>query len=200
MSAALKHDPPLTRMTAEQFLDWEPGDDFRWQLIDGELFCMEPPAQRHGAIHAQMAFLLTGPLLVRKDPCRVTVGTGVQPKIESKYNVRIPDLTIDCDEMGPDSKIVANPTLVVEILSPGNERVSRSNLWSYRSIPTVRTILLLYSWKVAAELSVRTEDVWPDAPMTLGRDDRLVLPEAGLDVPLADAYATTDLLTREQRL
>ena len=32
------HKPPVTRMTLDEFLSWDPGDPSgaRWQLIDGE--------------------------------------------------------------------------------------------------------------------------------------------------------------------
>lgn len=193
MSAVLQHDPPMSRMTAEQFLDWDSGDDFRWQLIDGELVCMNPPAGRRARIHGRITTLLSNAMEAARVPYSVSVGPGVQPRVESKWNVRIPDLTVDCDAVGADTRLIISPVLIVEILSPGNARVTRSNVWSYRSIPSVRSILLLYGWKIAAELSLRTGPDWPDAPILLGAADRLMLPDLGLDVPLTDVYATADL-------
>lgn len=193
MSAALQAELPISRMTAEQFLEFDPGDGRRWQLIDGELVAMNPPAHRDGRIDAEIVYVIGSALKASGNPCSVTVGPGVQPRIESKYNVRIPDLTVDCDTVGETAQLVHAPVLIAEILSPGNERVTRSNIWRYRSIPSVRTILLLYSWKAMAELSVRAGQDWPDAPVVLGPDDRLRLSDVGLDVRLAEVYATADL-------
>ena len=108
--------------------------------------------------------------------------------------MRIPDIAVDCEPPRDDARLVRDPTLLIEILSPGNERLTRANVWAYRDLPSVREILLLYSWKIGGELLRRDADgTWPAEAVILGVGDRLHLDSIGLDVPLADAYATSGL-------
>lgn len=186
-------DPPAPRVTADEFLSW-PEDDgrTRYQLVDGTPVAMAPPSRRHGRIQSRLSGILDQHL--RGNPCQVSVGTGVQPRSEPTWNVRIPDLVVDCDPPQDDTHLVRNPVLIVEVLSPGNERVTRGNVWVYRDLPSVRDILLLYSWRIGGELLRRGADgTWPMEATVLGAEDRLRLDAIGLDVPLADAYATSGL-------
>lgn len=196
MSAALHRlDPPAPRVGAAEFLSW-PEDDgrTRYQLVDGVPVAMAPPSVRHASIQGRLGGLLDQHLRGRGGPCRVLVGVGVQPRSDVEWNVRIPDIAVDCETPRADLQLVRAPTLLIEILSPGNERLTRANVWIYRDIPSVREILLLYSWKIGGELLCRDADGgWPAHAVTLGAEDRLLLDSIGLDVPLADAYATSGL-------
>lgn len=194
MIAALQRpDPPAPRVGVEEFLSW-PEDDgrTRYQLVDGTPVAMAPPSRRHGRIQSRLAGILNQHL--RGHRCQVSVGTGVQPRSDPHWNVRIPDLVVDCDPPQDDAHLVRNPLLVIEILSPGNERLTRGNVWVYRDLPSVRDILLLYSWKIGGESLRRDADsTWPVDATVLGAESRLRLESIGLDVPLADAYATSGL-------
>lgn len=186
-------DPPAPRVGAAEFLSW-PEDDARarHQLVDGVPVAMAPPSRRHGRIQSRLGGILDQHL--RGGRCQASVGAGVQPRSDPDWNVRIPDIVVDCDPPQDDAHLVRNPVLIVEILSPGNERLTRGNVWVYRDIPSVREILLLYSWKIGGEVLRRDEDgTWPAEAVVLGAEDRLRLHGIGLDVPLADAYATSGL-------
>ena len=196
MSAALQRpDPPLSRVPADEFLSW-PEDDSRtrYQLVDGTPVAMAPPSVRHASIQGRLGGLLDQHLRERGGPCRVLVGVGVQPRSDAEWNVRIPDIAVECEPPRDDAKLVRNPKLLIEILSPGNERLTRANVWIYRDLPSVQEILLLHSWKIGGELLRRNADgTWPAEAVALGAGDRLCLDGIGLDVPLADAYATSGL-------
>jgi Uma2 family endonuclease len=120
----------------------------------------------------------------------------VVPRIRSTTNHRIPDLGVTCSPPS-GGQIVTNPVLLVEILSPSNEALTRANVWAYTTIPSVSEILLLASVKVEAELLRRGADGnWPEAPAFLGTDDGLELASIGFRAPLRGFYRTTDLLLR----
>ena len=57
-------------------------------------------------------------------------------------NFRVPDLGVTC---APPSRevMVSEPVLLIEILSPSNERENRANVWTYTTIPSVQEILLV---------------------------------------------------------
>ena len=84
--------------------------------------------------------------------------------------------------------------LLIEIVSPSNERQTWANVWAFTTIPTVREILVISSLRIGAELLRRRPDgSWPERPEALGPEDTLALESIGFAAPLAAAYATTHL-------
>ena len=69
--------------------------------------------------------------------------------MESRY--RVPDLGVTCS---PDmsSHATPEPVLLIEVLSPGNFAQTRSNMWTYTTIPSVAEILIVHSTRVEAAL------------------------------------------------
>jgi Uma2 family endonuclease len=187
MSQALRR--PL--LTVDEFQDWDPPpgmEDWRWELVDGEPVAMAPPGINHGAIQAQSAFLLTAHLRAHRPTCRVIITPGVIPQLRARFNERIPDLGVSCRPF-TDGRSLADPILLVEILSPSNETKTRANAWAYATIPSVQEVLIFASTAVRAEV-LRRDDETPD--IVVGTET-LRLTSIGYAGPLADFYATTDL-------
>lgn len=185
-------------MTVADFQAWQPEEDpeRRWQLFDGEPVSMAPATESHGRIQAEAAFLLGLHLRERRPGCDVVVAPGVVPRVRSAINHRIPDLGVTCAPPSGE-QFVANPVLLIEILSPSNEPLTRANVWAHTTVPSVAEILLLGSVRVEAELLRRGADgSWPEAPAFLGAEDDLDLASIGFRAPLRGFYRTTDLLTR----
>jgi Uma2 family endonuclease len=187
MSQALRR--PL--LTVDEFQDWEPPpgmEDLRWELVDGEPVCMAPPGINHGAIQSMAAFLLTGHLRTHRPTCRVITTPGVIPGLRSRVNERIPDLGVSCAKF-TDGRSLADPVLLIEILSPSNEAKTRANAWAYATIPSVQEVLILSSTAVRAEILRQSEET----PSIIVGDEMLRLASIGYEGTLADFYATTDL-------
>lgn len=185
-------------MTVAEFREWEPEEhpERRWQLFDGEPVSMAPASPNHQRIHAEAAYLLTGHLRERRPGCAVLVTPGVVPRVRSAINHRVPDLGVTCAPPSTGRQFIADPVLLIEILSPSNEPVTRLNVWAYATVPSVAEILLLGGAQVEAELLRRGPDgSWPEAPVFLGLEDGLELASIGFRAPLRDFYRTTDLLT-----
>ena len=185
-------------MTVADFQAWEPEEhpERRWQLFDGKPLCMAPASENHGAIQSEAAYLLTAHLRERRPGCRVITAPGVVPRVRSADNHRIPDLGVTCSPPS-GGKIVTDPVLLIEILSPSNAALTRENVWAYCTVPSVTEILLLGSVRVEAELLRRGRDgSWPEAAVFLGAEDDLELASIGFRAPLRAFYRTTDLLSR----
>lgn len=185
-------------MTVAEFREWEPEEhpERRWQLFDGEPVSMAPASPNHQRIHAEAAYLLTGHLRERRPGCAVLVTPGVVPRVRSAINHRVPDLGVTCAPPSTGRQFIADPVLLIEILSPSNAPVTRLNVWAYATVPSVAEILLLGGAQVEAELLRRGPDgSWPEAPVFLGLEDGLELASIGFRAPLRDFYRTTDLLT-----
>jgi Uma2 family endonuclease len=189
MSSALKL--PSRRMTVAEFLDWDSGDytGALWQLRDGEPERMAPASDPHGSIQARLAQMLGVHLDARGGPCRIVIAPGVIPGERSEMNCLIPDLGVT--DTPPGERLM----LLIEIQSPSNASETRANVRGYRTIPTVREIVVLRSAAISAEILRRGPDgAWPRQPEHVGADGVLRLDSIGFAVPLRDAYRTTGLV------
>ena len=184
-----------TRMTVDEFLVWDFDDvtGRRWQLIDGEPVLMAPAAEVHGAIQGELAGLLRAHLISTASSCRMIVAPGIVPRISANENFRVPDLGVTCS---PPSQgvMVPDPVLLVEILSPGNEPKTRSNIWTYTTIPSVREVLAVRSTRMEVELLRRGDDGnWPASPDVIRPPQALELISIGSTFPVAAIYRTAGL-------
>lgn len=178
-------------MTVADFLVWETWDSDRWELIDGVPRAMAAAFPRHSFIQAEGAALIGNHLADLLPGCRVAIEPGVQPKLHARANVRVPDLAVTCAAIKPGERLLRDPLLVVEILSPSNRTETWGNVWTYATIWSVRDILVLHTDEVRADLLRREgEGAWPNNPVTLWSGDLVVLPSIALTIPLEAFYRT----------
>jgi Uma2 family endonuclease len=162
------------RMTLAAFLEWDDGTDRRYQLLDGVPVMMAPAAEAHG----ELAAALAGEIRSRvKRPCRVIseAGITVEGRSDTYY---VADLAVTCAPREPGRRMVAEPVLIVEVLSPSTELIDRlRKLADYRTLPSVQEILIVFPDERRVEMQRRTADGWRvedligQASITLGACD-----------------------------
>jgi Uma2 family endonuclease len=182
-------------MNVAEFLEW-PGDGVtrRFQLIDGEVVAMSPASFTHGIIQATLARLIGNRLAETGGRCVLATEPAVVPRVRASLNMRVPDLGVSCAPASPGQIEMPDPVLLIEVLSPGNARVTRANLWAYATIPSVQELLLVQSTRIGAELLRRGPDgSWPAEPEQVGEYGALRLGTVDLTCPLRDIYAGTHL-------
>ena len=161
--------------------------------MDGEPFAMTPTNRTHGSLQGELARLLGNHLLAQSSPCTVVVEPGVVPPIQAGHARRVPDLAVACMAYDVEQSSLVDPLLIVEILSPSNQRDTWASVWAYTSVPSVCDILVLYSAMVCADVLRRHPDgIWPSTPDRVTGGD-LVLGCIGFVRPLMDLYRTTRL-------
>ncbi len=161
--------------------------------MDGAPQAMSPPNRTHGAIQGELVGLIRNHLIERGSPCSVIVTPGVVPRVRSDYNFRIPDLAVTCSKYEAEESALADPVLVVEILSPSNQAETWANVWTYTTIPSVQEILVLHTTHIRAELLRRAPDLlWPTQPELI-EDGTLNLDSIAFEAELAAIYRTTRL-------
>jgi Uma2 family endonuclease len=196
MSAAAKKIDHPAVMTVDEFLDW-PGDGTgtRYELVDGQLRAQDARSEAHGGIHGNIARLIGNH--VHGTNCRVVIGGGVRPHLLADWNFRVPDISVTCAPNLPGARDVAEPKLLIEIVSPTNKAETWDNVRNYVTLPTVQEIVLISTSRAEADILRRGPDGhWPQNPLHIGRAGPIPLASIGLDMAMADVYWGTHLSGR----
>ena len=90
--------------------------------------------------------------------CRVFAADG--KVVTPKGNYRYPDVTVDCGAFDPKATVLAQPALVVEVLSKATHWIDTTRkLEEYKAIASMRYILFLSQEDFRAQLWTRG-DAW----------------------------------------
>jgi Uma2 family endonuclease len=119
--------------TYADVLTW--GEDFRAEIINGELYAMSPPLSIHQLILSDL--LITIGAWLKGKPCRVIpapFGVRLFPRVDRRDDTVLePDLVVICDPAKIDKRgCNGAPDLIIEILSPSTasrDRVVKFNLY-----------------------------------------------------------------------
>ena len=169
------------RMTVAEFLAYDDGTDTRYELVGGEMVAMNPPAETHVRIMANMFRAMDRRLA---EPCRVYVGGGVWIA-ENDDTWREPDLFVACESRGGFSNV---PRLIVEILSPSTEKEDRTRkLDFYRRFDSIEAILFVWQDTPRVELQERGEGALLLRDVIGGGS--VTVAALGLELKLAEIYA-----------
>jgi Uma2 family endonuclease len=144
-------------MTLAEFLEWDDGTDRRYELLDGTPVMMAPTLEAHGELAAALALQIGGRV---KPPCRVISEAGIviSDRADTYY---LADLAVTRAPREPGRRMVVEPVLVVEVLSPSNGQVDRwRKVADYRTLPSVQEILVVFSDERRVEVQRRTPDGW----------------------------------------
>jgi Uma2 family endonuclease len=183
-------------MSLEEFLDW-PGDGRarHYQLIDGEVRPMSPASNVHATMMITIGALIRDALIAGGRRYRCMGEVAIAPQVRDTRNLRIADLAVTASPSVAGQIAAPEPVLVVEILSPGNERETREAVRAYTSIPSVREILVVRSTRIAAEILRRGADEhWPKAPEEIGGGGTVRLDSIDLACAIEDFYDGTHLV------
>jgi Uma2 family endonuclease len=105
--------------------DWlEMDERIRAELVDGELYMMAAPEQRHQEILTELLRQLA--TFLRGHPCKVFPAPFGVRLSQNEDTVFEPDIVVVCDKTKLNGKICDGvPDLVVEIISPSSMRYDR---------------------------------------------------------------------------
>lgn len=191
MSGAVKL-PDL--MTLDEFLVWDAPDGRFWQLVDGEPIAMAPALPIHAVLQNRIGRRIEEHLEAKGTGCLTLSAPGVRLGRRADNNYRIPDIGVTCSPLLTGDAMMPDPILLVEILSPSNQRETWSNVWAYTTIASVQEILVVRTAAIGAQMLRRNPDgSWPDVPASV-EGDVVSLQSIGLDLPLRPLYAGTPLL------
>jgi Uma2 family endonuclease len=176
--------PAPKRMTLAEFLEWDDGTDTLYELIDGQVVAMAPARDAHGTIVTSIV-LAIGPQLT--PPCRIVGNAGItRPERADSYYIA--DLAVTCDRPADQRSFLPEPRLIVEVLSRSTAAHDRGRKGEeYRYIPSMETILFVFSDERRVELWRREGERWVIEDY-IG-EAAVRLDSLGIELPLAAIYA-----------
>ncbi len=173
------------KLTEAEFFEWLVRQERRHELVDGQVFMMAGADRRHDRIVVNVLATLHGQL--RGKPCRAnSADTAIRIP---RGNIRFPDVSVDCGQPDERSMMAAEPTVVIEVLSPSTRAFDREDkLEEYKTVESLRHIVLIDPDEPAARLYTRDGVAgWGTAPVE-GLEAAIELPAVGAILTMADVY------------
>ena len=122
---------------------------------------------------------------LRGKPCRF-YGSDLKIRVADEH-IRYPDGMVVCSPVDPTAKVVHDPVVIFEVLSPSTaakDRIVKAR--EYQATPSVKRYVMLEQERIGATVLARAQDGW--SALVLKDDDTLDMPEIGLAIPLAEFY------------
>jgi len=135
--------------TVEAFEEWHRHQPERWEFIRGEPRMMAPASMNHTIIKGNAYRALSAALTDRG--C-----TALTDEISA-----IPDVVVTCTPLDHSTPVIAEPVIIVEVMSPSSESSDTGLRWlADRKIPGLRHYLVLAQDQRLVHVHSRADDIW----------------------------------------
>jgi Uma2 family endonuclease len=169
-------------MTLEAFLAWEDRQELRHEFDGFQPVAMTGGTSEHSAIQRNLITALTNRL--RGQQCQPH---GSELKVAVAGSIRYPDAFVVCSTVPRGTTVVTDPVVVFEVLSPSTSTTDRIvKNQEYRDTPSIRRYVMLEQDRQAATVFARAGDDW--VGHVVSGNAVLVMPEIGIELPLAEMY------------
>ncbi len=181
----------VQKMSVEEFLDFAENAEEWYEYIDGEPIKMTGGILNHFDIISNILFELR--LLLAETDCR-TLPNGMLVRVGDASLVS-PDVIVVCGEpkTEADTRILLNPILVVEVISPSSvdhDRVVKRDF--YESVDSIHAYLIVDQDRMMVELFARGENGWHLQTFSQP-DDEVPLAALNCSLPLRDIYHNVEI-------
>ena len=181
MNVALRR--PMAR---DDFLLWVEGQEGRYEFDGFQPVAMTGGTNKHGKIARNLAAQLF--FRLRGGRCRSMTAEGGGVATVGDV-VRYPDATVTCSAIPDALRLVPDPVVVFEVLSPSSRHADLvEKPIEYGAVPSIRRYVIVEQDRVEVKGFARTPDGQWVATDPLRAGATLELPEIGIVLPLADIY------------
>ena len=159
-----------SRISPEEYLAWERAQERKHEYFDGEVYAMAGGSPRHNRLCTRVIAALEAALGTR---CHVMTSDQRVRSRERRYVY--PDATVVCGTLLVEhDDVIANPTIVVEVLSSATEQYDRGLKWDgYQSLSSLSDYVLVSQDRARIEAFARVERRWMYTAAEAG--DRITL-------------------------
>ena len=184
------------RLSLDDYLDLERQAEVRHEYFDGLVYAMAGESLEHSMLCFNLATILGSQL--RGTPYRglspnMKVLSGDYAPGQTRGLFSYPDVTVVCGEPKFHDErrdVLLNPTLIIEVLSPGTESFDRGEKFQrYRQhLGSLKDFVLVSSAYPLIELFQRQPNGFWLYSAVAEMDASMVLPSIGCEVPLVQLY------------
>jgi Uma2 family endonuclease len=179
---------PELRMSKAAFIEWDPGEGQRCELVGGRVVMMARPSQNHGKVVTNLVVLLRTKLDRKQWEVISEFGLDTGPE-----TLRYPDVVVYPTGSPGKSRTTSTPVLLAEVLSPSNEQTDFGDkVAEYLELTSLLTYVVLSQDEPKAWMWSRPSTSVPFAPVPKVIEGvEVVIPVVGLQLELsmADVYA-----------
>jgi len=186
-----------TRMTPEEYLEFEKTSEFRHEYFDGEIFAMTGAKRNHNLIGFNIAGELRGQ--IKGTPCRGFL-SDQRVKIQGIDKYVYPDLTFACGDiefLEYELDSLVNPVVIVEILSDSTELYDRVLKFEhYQLIDSLQEYILVSQHRPRVEKYERNreDNTWILSSYTK-MDHVIKINSINCELLLSDVYFEIEFTT-----
>ncbi len=179
------------RMTRAEFLEWAEQQDGRYEFDGHQPVAMTGGTNNHGLIADNVRGELRERL--RGGPCRsMSPDGGGVATIDER--VRYPEAAVTCSKIPGKERLVPNPVVVFEVVSASSATTDQVlKVREYHAVPSIKRYVVVEQAAIAVTVYARQQDE-PWATTVLLDGEVLAMPEIGIEIPIAEIYAGTDLV------
>ena len=170
--------------TLDEFRAWHERQPEVWEFIDGVPKLMAPGSKAHTLIKSNVHAALA--LALRGTTCRALVDGAI---VEVEGSSLIPDVVVTCSPLDFATPRVEDPIIIVEVLSPSNEKDDTGRkLALYLRIPSLRHYLVIEQDRRQIVRYQRRDDLGGAFLTDIAPPDPLRLDPPGIAISLAALY------------
>lgn len=175
----------INKLSTEQFFAWLPGQEGRYELVDGEVVMMAGAGRRHDRVVVNLIAAMDGQL--RSGPCQTF--TGDTYVSTSPTTRRMPDAGVDCGKPDEESLEADKPALLVEVLSPTTRAMDVTiKLQEYQALDTLEYLLLVDTEHPKVQSHFRKDDRSWTSAVVEGLDASIMFAKLNMELKLSDIY------------
>jgi Uma2 family endonuclease len=173
-------------MSPQEYLEWEPKQELRYEYVDGEIFAMTGGTKPHNRIAGNLYIAID--IHLGEGGCDLYM-SDVKVQISPSGPYHYPDIVVTCDAKDRESnQAIEFPCLIIEVLSPSTESYDRGAKFNhYRKITTLQEYVLVQADAIGVECFRRNEKgLWVLYPYEAG--GIITLESIGLSLPIEALY------------
>jgi len=149
-----------SRITPEDYLEFERTSEFKNEYCDGELFAMVGASLNHNQISGNIFGELRNKL--KDSPCRPFMN-DLRVKVQEIDKYTYPDIVVVCGdielEKNSGMETLLNPMVIIEVLSDSTEAYDRGvKFHHYQLTPSLQEYILVSQNSCLVERFVRSND------------------------------------------
>lgn len=184
-------NPNTTKMTVDEYLEFERDSEIRHEFIDGEIYAMAGASPSHNRIVLNLSVSMFDH--VDSNGCEM-FGENQRLALEKSTDrdYLYPDTSVVCDapEFTDDNpKALKNPILIIEVLSPSSQKFDSDEKFTlYRQMDTFREYVLV--WQDKAKIAcyyLNDNNIWEFSDAT-GLESTILFKSIDCTLSLADVY------------